>query len=125
MLRILIVDDYEDNGAILAAALEARGHVVSYTTTAEAALAVAPSFHPDVAVLDILLPDGNGYDLGQELVAIPGLESLCLVAITGFARNPDEARAAGFHGHVMKPISLDKLEATIRECLRIAGGLSS
>jgi CheY-like chemotaxis protein len=120
-VRILIVDDYEDSGAMLAEALAARGHTVAFVATAAAALTEAPTFRPDVAVLDILLPDMNGYDLGRSLASIPGLESLCLVAITGFARDPAEARKAGFHGHVMKPISLDKLEATIRECLVIAG----
>ena len=91
------------------------------TPCAAAALTEAPAFEPDVAVLDILLPDMNGYELGRRLAAVPGLNGLCLVAITGFARDPSEARAAGFHGHVMKPVSLDKLEATIRECLAIAG----
>jgi CheY-like chemotaxis protein len=121
VLRILIVDDYEDNGAMLATALEARGHTVKFVATATAALAEAPAFRPDVAMLDILLPDMNGYELGKKLAAVPGLEGLCLVAITGFARDPEEARAAGFHGHVMKPISVQKLEATIHECLAIAG----
>ncbi len=124
-LRILIVDDYEDNGAMLADALDARGHVTTFVGDAESALKKAPGFAPDLAILDILLPDMNGYELGRRLHGLPGLERLCLIAITGFSRNPDEAVAAGFHGHVMKPITVDKLEVAIRECLTKAGGVPS
>jgi CheY-like chemotaxis protein len=124
-LRILIVDDYEDNAAILAEALEARGHVTRFVVDAESALMEAPTFGPDLAILDILLPDMNGYELARRLHGLPGLEQLCLIAITGFSRNPAEALAAGFHGHVMKPITVDKLEVAIRECLAIAGAVPS
>jgi CheY-like chemotaxis protein len=119
-LRILIVDDYEDNGAVLAAALGAKGHVATWVPDGAGALAKAPDFRPDVAIVDILLPDMNGYDLGRELRAIPSLAKLCLIAITGFSRDPREAREAGFHGHVMKPVSLEKLETVIRECHALA-----
>ncbi|MGE0400735.1 MAG: response regulator [Kofleriaceae bacterium] len=125
MLRILIVDDYEDNGTVLAAALEARGHVVAFVQDAASALEQAAAFRPDVAILDILLPDMNGYELGRRLHRTPGLERLCLIAMTGFSRDPSEARAAGFHGHVMKPVTLATLEATIEECLALAGGVPS
>lgn len=119
-LKILIVDDYEDNGSVLASALEAKGYEAKWVPDATTALAEAPAFRPDVAIVDILLPDMNGYELGGRLHAQPGLDKVCLIAITGFARDRGESRAAGFHGHVMKPISLEKLEAVIRECLALA-----
>jgi len=122
-LRVLVVDDYEDNGEMLAEALGARGYNTRWVTDAAGALAIAGDFRPDIAVLDILLPDMNGYDLGRKLHAMPGLERVCLIAITGFSRDPGEARAAGFHGHVLKPVSLAKLEVAIGDSLRSARGV--
>jgi CheY-like chemotaxis protein len=120
----LIVDDHEDNGSVLADALELRGHATRFVPDAATALAEAPAFAPHIAIVDILLPDMNGYELGKKLRSLPGLESVCLLAISGFTRDPENARAAGFHGYVMKPITLDKLEAAIHQCLAIAGGVA-
>lgn len=123
-LRVLIVDDYEDNGSVLADALEARGYETRFVADAATALADAPSFAPQIAILDVLLPDMSGYELGKKLRALPGLEKLCLIAITGYSRDPADARAAGFHGHILKPVTLDNLEDAIRQCLAIAGGVA-
>jgi CheY-like chemotaxis protein len=118
--RVLIVDDYEDNGEVLAAVLASRGYETRYVSDASTALAAMQDFQPEVAVVDILLPDMDGYALGRAMHAIPGFERLCLIALSGFSRDPAQATAAGFHGHVLKPVSLDKLEKTIAECHAIA-----
>lgn len=124
-LRILIVDDYEDNGTVLSDALESRGHATMFVGDATSALGVAAAFRPDLAILDIVLPDMNGYELGRRLVAVPGLERLCLIAITGMSRAPTDVEMACFHGHVLKPITLGMLEAEIEKCLAIAGKVPS
>ena len=118
--RVLIVDDYEDNGEVLAAALEARGYSTRYVPDAATALGVLQEFQPEVAIVDILLPDMDGYALGRAMRATPGFERLCLIALSGFSRDPAQATESGFHGHVLKPVSLDKLDKTIAECHAIA-----
>jgi len=120
-LRVLIVDDLEDNGELLAEALSLRGYAAQYARDGASALALVETFTPDVAILDVLMPDMNGYELGKQLRARPGLEGVCLIAITGFERDPTPAQAAGFHGHVIKPVTLKKLEETIREARVRAG----
>ena len=116
-LRILIVDDLEDNGELLCEAMIARGHTCRYARDAAEALEIAPALAPQVAILDVLMPDINGYELGKRLRALPGMSNLCLVAITGFDRDPKKAYAAGFDGHVIKPVTLTKLDAVITESL--------
>jgi two-component system CheB/CheR fusion protein len=69
------------------------------------ALERAQSFRPDVMLLDIGLPEINGYEVAQQLRAIPQLRDIRLVAVTGYGRSEDRvrARAAGFDDHLVKP----------------------
>lgn len=114
-LRVLIVDDLEDNGELLTEALSLRGYEARYAKDGASALALVETFTPDIAILDILMPDMNGYELGKRLKERPELARLALIAITGFERSSGPAEAAGFHGHVVKPVTLAKLEETIRD----------
>jgi CheY-like chemotaxis protein len=113
-LRVLIVDDLEDNGELLCAALQMRGYEARYARDGAAALALAVDFAPHVAILDVLMPDINGYELGRQLRELPGQAKLCLIAISGFDRDARGAKAAGFHGHMIKPFTLDRLEQAVR-----------
>jgi CheY-like chemotaxis protein len=113
-LRILIVDDLEDNGVLLCDALQMRGFEARYAPDGATALALAPDFAPHIAILDVLMPEMDGYELGRRLRALPGHEKICLIAISGFDRDAGAARAAGFHGHVMKPMTLDRVEQAVR-----------
>ena len=77
------------------------------------ALTVAQEFRPDVGLLDIGLPEMNGYVLAERLRARPGLKGVRLVALTGYGQAEDFARAAGFDDHLVKPIDLVRLERTL------------
>lgn len=116
-LRVLVVDDHEDNGELLCEALTTRGYSCKYARDANAALAIAPELLPQVALLDVLMPDIGGYELGMRLRELPGLAEVCLIAITGSDRDPTRAFEAGFHGHMLKPVTLARLEATIAELM--------
>jgi CheY-like chemotaxis protein len=73
------------------------------------------SFQPDVALLDIGLPEINGYELAQRLRVLPQLEGLRLVALTGYGQPEDHerTRAAGFDDHLVKPVDTSTLERTL------------
>lgn len=116
---ILIVDDNADALSLLSDALEARGLLVFRAHDAPSALAEAQRTMPRLALLDIGLPVMDGYELGRRLREIPGLEVIKLVAVTGYGQASDleRSRTAGFDGHLVKPISLDKVQATIQSLL--------
>ena len=116
--RVLLVDDNIDAAATTAMVLERFGHEVHVAHTAAAALASFERYRPAVAILDIGLPDMDGYALAA---AIRGTGATPrLVALTGYGQQADVERAleAGFDLHLTKPASLDDLERAI-------GGIAS
>ncbi len=104
-LRVLVVDDNVDAAETLVWQLRADGHLVEVAHDAAAALARAPRLSPQVMVLDIGLPDTDGYALARLLRAMPETSSATLIALTGYGQEPDRRRAleAGFDHHLVKP----------------------
>ena len=113
--RILVVDDNKDAANSLAMILTLEGHQVESVYTAHDALACALSFKPDVALLDIGLPEMNGYELARRLREQPEAREIRLVALTGYgqAEDKERARAAGFDDHLAKPADLRALQRTL------------
>lgn len=114
-LRVLLVDDNEDAAATAAALLAQLGHDVHTAYTAGQALAAAREFHPEVAILDIGLPDMDGYGLAA-ILRRTGAPGLRLVALTGYGQKTDveRARAAGFDLHLTKPAGLEDLQRALQ-----------
>jgi CheY-like chemotaxis protein len=109
--RVLIVDDYPDAAEIACTLLTLLGHDCRTARCGRDAIEEAKRFEPDIALLDIGLPDINGYELAHLLrEALPG-RNLYLAAITGWGAAADLARAyaAGFNLHLLKPADLAKL----------------
>lgn len=100
-----MVDDNPDVTDTLATLLRAMGHEVRAAYTAEEALSAARRFAPEVALLDIGLPDVDGYTLASRFRSDPTLCHVRLVALTGYGGDGDRARsaAAGFVRHLTKP----------------------
>ena len=111
--RVLLVDDNADAAATTARILELFGHEVQVAHTAAHALDLCRRFQPAVAILDIGLPDMDGYALAAAIRAT-GLAPR-LVALTGYGQQSDIDRAleAGFDAHLTKPASLDALERAV------------
>jgi CheY-like chemotaxis protein len=109
--RVLIVDDNLEAAEMLATLLEAHGHDTSVAGDGPSALAIAPVFKPEVALLDIGLPVMDGYELARRLRSIAGFASTRLVAITGYGQATDRrsSREAGFDEHLVKPVNVDRL----------------
>jgi len=104
-LRVLVVDDNVDAALMLCAFLEMSGHRTQVAHAGRDALAAALRFGPDVVLLDIGLPDIDGYDVARGLRADPALAPALLVAVTGWGQAGDVQRAleAGFDFHLVKP----------------------
>ncbi|HYD96129.1 MAG TPA: ATP-binding protein [Noviherbaspirillum sp.] len=109
---VLIVDDNVDAGESLGEFLKAAGHHVHVATNGKSALLAAARLQPDVVILDIGLPDLDGYQVAQRLRSEIGLTSALLLAVTGYAQERDRvtARHAGFDHHFAKPLDIRRLE---------------
>jgi PAS domain S-box-containing protein len=109
--KILLVDDNEDARILLADVLSSLGHQVESAPSGVAALECVRMYAPDVAILDIGLPEMDGYQLAAELrAALPGKPPR-LIALTGYGQPSDRSRSAraGFDHPLVKPVDLRKL----------------
>ena len=126
-LDILLVDDSQDAAQPLAMLLEFEGHQVVVAYSGLVALQQAEKKRFDVAILDIGLPDMDGYTLARQFKAIPQQSAARLVAVTGYGTAQDVARAhdAGFDQHIVKPIDCDLLLEELQQpAQRVALGVS-
>jgi CheY-like chemotaxis protein len=114
--RILIADDNRDAADSLSMLLELAGHEVRVAHLGRAALSLAQAFRPDVALLDIGMPDLSGYEVAQALRKESWGQTIKLIALTGWGQERDrqEALEAGFDHHLTKPIDPNELEVLIR-----------
>ncbi|MEO7761193.1 MAG: ATP-binding protein [Casimicrobiaceae bacterium] len=117
--QILVVDDNADAAETLLLMLEASGFDVRMALDGPSALAQLDSFIPDLAVLDIGLPGMDGYELARKLRADPRVQQVQLIALTGYGRERDRARAlAGdFQEHLVKPVRPDRLLDAVRRLI--------
>jgi len=117
--RILIVDDNRAAADALAKLLALRGNITEAVYLGEDALARAPSFAPDVVLLDIGLPNMDGYEVARALRTDPNF-SATLVALTGYGQESDirKAHKAGFDHHLTKPAGLAEIEEILGSIAR-------
>jgi len=115
-LKILVVDDNRDAADTCAMLLEASGHHVQTAYTGRQALELASTFRPHAVLLDIGLPDVNGYKLAEQVRATRWGRGTVLVAVTGWGQEEDRQRAvaAGFDHHLVKPISAETVETLLQ-----------
>ncbi len=113
-LKLLVVDDNVDAALTLAALLGAAGHEVDVAHNAAGALERAASGAHDAFILDIGLPEVDGYELARRLRARPNHGGV-LIALTGYGQEHDRALSAraGFHHHLVKPIRGGELELVL------------
>lgn len=116
-LHLMIVDDNCDAAQGLASLLEQKGHTVAVAYQAKQALDLAHEDNFDAYLLDIGLPEVDGYELLRLLRLVPQASNAKFIAITGYARNEDKQRAqeAGFHYHFAKPVDVSQLVEALSE----------
>jgi CheY-like chemotaxis protein len=109
--RVLVVDDNIDAANSLATLLELRGHRVRTCFDGAAAFEAARRSNPDVAFIDLNMPQLNGLELSRMIRGQPWGRQLKLIALTGMGQRDDHARtrAAGFDQHLTKPVSPEEL----------------
>jgi CheY-like chemotaxis protein len=118
--EILLVEDNPDARETLRLILELEGHHVAATDTGERAIALALEQPFTVALIDIGLPDVDGYHVAQRIRSGPEGGRMVLVALTGYGQPEDvrRAREAGFDAHVVKPVDPDALTKKLSELPR-------
>src|SRR5688572_2731089 len=107
-LRILVVDDHQGSAEVLSLLLRRLGHQVETANDGSAALGVAERFRPEIALLDLVLPDMDGYEVSRRLRAMDF--RIRLLALSGY---PPDERSVTFDEHLMKPISLESLQGAL------------
>jgi signal transduction histidine kinase len=109
--RILVVDDNHDAAETLGALLSALGATVSIVYNGRSALESLDQFDPDTLLLDIGMPEMDGYEVARRVRATPNHAKTLLIALTGWGQDQDyrQSRAAGFDHHMVKPPDIDKL----------------
>jgi len=110
--RVLVVDDNTDVATSIALLLKTMGHEVQVAISGREALNVVKTAPLDVVLLDIGMPDLNGYEVARRLRQEPGLGPLKLIAMSGYGQDCDwqKSEAAGFDHHLVKPVDLQELE---------------
>jgi len=116
-LCIMVVDDNKDAADALAMYLETAGHKIFVEYNALDAIARARLASPQICILDIGLPDMDGYDLASRLRMMPETSDAILIAVTGYSQdqNRNKSIAAGFDHHFVKPVEVDTLINAIVE----------
>lgn len=105
VFRVLVLDDDRDNMLTLGVLLRSEGYVVHLAKNGVEALTAAAAFLPDVALLDLMMPGRNGFDVAQELQRRYGTGCPTLIAVSGHdnAENRRLASTSGFQHFVKKP----------------------
>ena len=121
-LRIAVVEDNADNRDFVAEVLRMRGHRVSTAEDGVRGVELILDGGVDVALVDIGLPGWDGYEVACRLRADPSTKGVLLIALTGYGRGEDaaKARAAGFDAFLVKPFDAAAFDAVVAQ-LRNSG----
>ena len=116
-IRVLVVDDHQDTGDTLSRLLSRRGCEVQTARNGLDGLRLASAFRPEVLLLDLGLPDLDGYELCRTLRSKPDFQTARFIAISGYAQKADIERSldAGFDAHFAKPVDFTTLLAAIQK----------
>lgn len=119
---VLIVEDDDDSRNMLSELTQLHGHRVMGAATAAAAIECAERGLPALALIDIGLADGDGFEVARRLRQVPGGERTRLVALTGYSDTTSRQRAesAGFDEFVVKPLMPEKLSELLTSVARPA-----
>ena len=119
-MKILLVEDHAPLAKMSCMLLrEIHGHKVDHARSGEEALRLAEIFSPDLMLIDINLPDTDGYELAARFRKEPRFQNTILVALTGWGSFADESRVqtAAFDAHFKKPMDFALLP-TLARCYR-------
>jgi len=118
-IRILYIEDNVGNRMLVRRVLEAEGYTIIEAMDGASGLEMAPQIKPDLILLDINLPEIDGYNLAKSFRDIPILDDVPILAVTANVMKGDRERSleAGCDGYIQKPIDVDRLPEQIKEAL--------
>lgn len=113
--RVLVIDDNLDAATTLAMVLRTYGHVVTTAASGAMGLTIGEQQEPDAVILDIGMPEMNGYEVAQRIRKSQWGRGVLLLALTGWGQKEDieRAHAAGFDSHMTKPADPEHIEALL------------
>jgi PAS domain S-box-containing protein len=116
-LKVLVVDDESSVLESMVMLLELEGHQVRSAASGTTALQVLEEFWPQIVLLDIGLPEQDGYEVARQLRRLPGGEQLILVAVSGYGHQEalSDSQQAGFDTHLIKPVDPNKLNLLLNK----------
>lgn len=118
--RILLVEDNEDNSKLVRFLLERAGYDILEARNGQRGLEMARSEMPDMILMDLSLPEVDGWTAARELKADPLTRNIPTFALTAHTLPGDRSRAleSGFDGYLSKPINVHNFASAIAECLK-------
>ncbi|HIK16982.1 MAG TPA: response regulator [Leptolyngbyaceae cyanobacterium M33_DOE_097] len=117
--RILVVDDLPDNYVLLQTVLEDEGYQVEVADNGHTALERIESHPPDLVLLDVMMPEMNGFEVTRRIRQNPMLPFIPILLVTGYSDPlPADGFEAGADGFIRKPINFDDLLDRIRAILQ-------
>jgi len=113
--RVLLVEDNSDVAESMGELLSLEGHAVHIASSGAAALAALQTFNPDVVLLDIGLPDMNGYTVARRMREKSNRPGLIIIALSGYGQDEHvrQSKAAGCDDHLVKPVDANTLRAFV------------
>ena len=123
-MLVLIVDDNADTTETAALLFAAWDHEIRVAHTGPEALQVASDFEPEIILLDIGLPEIDGYEVARRLRQDPRFKDTLMIAMSGYGQNTDQQRSreAGFDEHLVKPVDLERLNQLLSEKVGLKRG---
>lgn len=111
-LKVLVVDDYQPAAKTTGRIFEILGHEVFVAHNGQSAIDQAQDVHPDLIMLDIGMPEMDGYEVCKRMRQNPTLKDTKIYAQTGWGGNEDfeKSSESGFDGHLVKPVKIQEIE---------------
>ncbi len=119
MKNILVIEDVEDHLEIVKLILEQHGYNILVATTGKEGLNVTKSCHPDLIILDVVLPEMNGYEVCKAIKSSPDTKDIPIIMLS-VRSNPEDiesAYSAGANKYITKPFNLEDLINEVKKLL--------
>ena len=118
-MRILVCDDVPDNLTVLVEILNTLGFEILTADNGKACVEVARHSQPDAVLLDLFMPEPNGFETVRALRALPGFQETPIVAVSGdaFVETREKSLATGCNAHLTKPLNFAELTETLDNLL--------
>ena len=119
-LKVLVVDDNRDVALGTALLLQHAGHEIRTAHSGAEVLDVVPAYRPDAVLLDLGLPEMDGYEIARRIRQQPEFKDLILIAVSGYGHESDKRRSedAGCDAHLVKPVEIAKLIEALKTQVR-------